>query len=61
MVGKSLAHYEIREAIEKGDPAEAHEMARLLGQGLERARQVLARAMVNAVLVNGSLSRSQLQ
>jgi len=51
----------VREAIEKGDPEEAHEMARLLGQGLERARQGLARAMVNAVQANGSLSRSSLR
>jgi N-acetylated-alpha-linked acidic dipeptidase len=51
----------VREAIEKGDPAEAHEMAQLLWQGLERARQQLARAMVNLVQTNGSLSRSSLR
>ena len=48
----------VREAIEKEDPAEAREMARLLWQGLERARGTLARAMVNAVQVNGSVTGS---
>ncbi len=48
----------VREAIEKGDLAEAREMARLLGQGLERARERLAVAMASAVQVNGSLSAS---
>jgi len=43
----------VREAIEKGDPAEAREMARLMWQGLERARELLARAMVNLVRANG--------
>jgi N-acetylated-alpha-linked acidic dipeptidase len=45
----------VREAIEKGDAAEAHEMAGRLAQALEGARQSLVDALMHAVLINATI------
>jgi N-acetylated-alpha-linked acidic dipeptidase len=46
----------VREAIEKGDATEAHEMAGRLAEALKRARRVLVAALMQAAEVNATIS-----
>jgi len=45
----------VREAIEKGDAAEAHEMVGRLAEALEDARRVLVHALMQAAEVNSTI------
>jgi len=45
----------VREAIEKGDASEAHEMAGRLAESMESARRSLVHALMQAAEVNGTI------